>query len=291
MTDPTHGQDGQARLSASESHDTTPVDRRPRTSEDGLGGVGDGRAEASAPVVDEPRQGDTLRAAQIQAVRDVMGVGRQPDDFTERAVADTAAEVVDAVLNAGGLCGHTTRAVYSAGHPLVCTLPAGHTGRWHGDDNGTRWARNEPTPDALDQAEAHGYAKAVANLRGVVQRTGRPFARWAADYLEAVGAGADETVREVVHRCPPPGAGTTPCCGRTPFELGETSKLTADDALVTCSRPLSATQSAQDGLGAERVRDEAPTEPTRIVDGQRWCSRCGQPATGVPREADAETQP
>lgn len=103
--------------------------------------------------------------------------------------------------------------------------------------------------DALDQAEARGYATAVAELRGVVQRTGSPAAQWAAEYLEAVGPGTDETVREVVHRCPLPGAGTTPCCGRTPFELDVTSRLTEDDALVTCSRPLSATQSAQDDGG------------------------------------------
>jgi hypothetical protein len=41
------------------------------------------------------------RAAQIQAVRDVMGWGQQPDTFNERAVADTAAELVDAVHAAG----------------------------------------------------------------------------------------------------------------------------------------------------------------------------------------------
>lgn len=41
---------------------------------------------------------------------------------------------------------------------------------------------------------------------------------------------------EVTHRCPPKGEGTTPCCGRTPFELPETDRLTVDDALVTCTR-------------------------------------------------------
>jgi hypothetical protein len=43
---------------------------------------------------------------------------------------------------------------------------------------------------------------------------------------------------EVVHRTPVPyadgGDGTTRCCGRSPFELPTRSRLTNDDALVTC---------------------------------------------------------
>lgn len=40
--------------------------------------------------------------------------------------------------------------------------------------------------------------------------------------------------REIVHRCPPGGAATMPCCGRTPFEVPATDRLTLDNALVTC---------------------------------------------------------
>lgn len=39
-----------------------------------------------------------------------------------------------------------------------------------------------------------------------------------------------------VHRCPPHGESLTPCCGRTPFELPRTERITVDDLLVTCGR-------------------------------------------------------
>ncbi len=39
---------------------------------------------------------------------------------------------------------------------------------------------------------------------------------------------------EVVHRCPYPGTGVTPCCGRTPFELPLTDRLTLSHEDTTC---------------------------------------------------------
>lgn len=39
--------------------------------------------------------------------------------------------------------------------------------------------------------------------------------------------------QEVVHGCPPPGSGVTPCCGRTPFELPRTDRISTE-APVTC---------------------------------------------------------
>jgi hypothetical protein len=47
---------------------------------------------------------------------------------------------------------------------------------------------------------------------------------------------ADETPQptEVVHACPPDGSGLTPCCGRTPFELPRTDRMTDDPDMVTC---------------------------------------------------------
>lgn len=39
---------------------------------------------------------------------------------------------------------------------------------------------------------------------------------------------------ETTHGCPPRGSGETPCCGRSPFELPSTDRITLDDALVTC---------------------------------------------------------
>lgn len=39
---------------------------------------------------------------------------------------------------------------------------------------------------------------------------------------------------EIVHACPPPGSGRTPCCDLPPFELPRTDRLTVDPTLVTC---------------------------------------------------------
>jgi hypothetical protein len=47
-------------------------------------------------------------------------------------------------------------------------------------------------------------------------------------------SGEHECVTETVHACPPDGAGVTPCCGRTPFELPRTDRMSTDSALVTC---------------------------------------------------------
>jgi hypothetical protein len=43
-----------------------------------------------------------------------------------------------------------------------------------------------------------------------------------------------EAAREVVHACPPHGSGLTACCGRTPFELLRTDRMSGDPAAVTC---------------------------------------------------------
>jgi hypothetical protein len=43
---------------------------------------------------------------------------------------------------------------------------------------------------------------------------------------------------EVTHQCPPDGQGFTPCCGKTPFELPRTDRITLDPSLVTCHSDL-----------------------------------------------------
>lgn len=40
---------------------------------------------------------------------------------------------------------------------------------------------------------------------------------------------------EVVHRGPDGSGAVTPCCGRTPFELPRSDRMTYHDALVTCA--------------------------------------------------------
>ncbi|WP_060887647.1 hypothetical protein [Streptomyces caniscabiei] len=39
---------------------------------------------------------------------------------------------------------------------------------------------------------------------------------------------------ETVHGCPPDGSGVTPCCGRTPFELPRTDRMSTDSTVATC---------------------------------------------------------
>jgi len=46
---------------------------------------------------------------------------------------------------------------------------------------------------------------------------------------------------EVVHGCPPDGSGLTPCCGRTPFELPLTDRISSE-APITCTGPAAAQQ-------------------------------------------------
>lgn len=36
-----------------------------------------------------------------------------------------------------------------------------------------------------------------------------------------------------IHACPPRGSGLMPCCGRTPFDVPESDRMTVD-GLVTC---------------------------------------------------------
>ena len=51
--------------------------------------------------------------------------------------------------------------------------------------------------------------------------------------------GCDDADRQaVVHACPPEGSGIMPCCGRAPFEVPGTDRITAFGPLVTCAGRL-----------------------------------------------------
>lgn len=47
---------------------------------------------------------------------------------------------------------------------------------------------------------------------------------------------------ETVHHCPPEGFFTTPCCGKTPFELPRGDRMTLDPSLVTCTGCLACSE-------------------------------------------------
>lgn len=44
----------------------------------------------------------------------------------------------------------------------------------------------------------------------------------------------DGTEKETIHKCPPLGSGIMPCCGKTPFEVPRTDRMTLDRTQVTC---------------------------------------------------------
>jgi hypothetical protein len=61
-----------------------------------------------------------------------------------------------------------------------------------------------------------------------------------------------------VHAGPPDGSAVTPCCGRSPFELPRSDRMTYELALVTCTTETSAT-------GPASLLSAAPSQPPRVV--------------------------
>lgn len=41
-------------------------------------------------------------------------------------------------------------------------------------------------------------------------------------------------MNEITHQCPPDGSGIMPCCGRTPFEVARTDRMTLEATRVDC---------------------------------------------------------
>jgi hypothetical protein len=109
----------------------------------------------------------------------------------------------------------------------------------------SRWmvARRELILDALERAErVEKAAREVddtlcAGLDSADDDGIWDTPRWVA-FMEAStnlrAALAPAPADEVVHMAPPGNKGVMPCCGRTPFELRATDRLTLDQARVTC---------------------------------------------------------
>lgn len=56
---------------------------------------------------------------------------------------------------------------------------------------------------------------------------------WETDGIQPVWASPTHTC--TVHACPPGESGIMPCCGRTPFEVDPSDRITASPSAVTCS--------------------------------------------------------
>ncbi len=77
------------------------------------------------------------------------------------------------------------------------------------------------------------------------------------------------TTESIVHAEPPDGSGLTRCCGRTPFELPRTDRMTDGITSVTCS-------AVGPWLVDHEVHVFAQTESRRGAltdEGERWMDR------------------
>ncbi len=77
----------------------------------------------------------------------------------------------------------------------------------------------------------------TSELLEALRATGVHLVRESSRAGVSLGDSAGEArSQEIVHRCPAVESGVTQCCGRSPFELPMTDRLTVDDALVTCRK-------------------------------------------------------
>jgi hypothetical protein len=71
---------------------------------------------------------------------------------------------------------------------------------------------------------------------------------------------------EIVHACPPLGPAVTTCCGRTPFDLPRTDRLTNDPAAVTCGAGIpTAAEAQQPAPEQQRARYGAAIRPNMLL--------------------------
>lgn len=71
---------------------------------------------------------------------------------------------------------------------------------------------------------------------------------------------------ETVHASPPDGSGITPCCGRTPFELPRTDRMTQDPQDVTC-QPAVAMPVGRAVSARQYPIDPTPDDDPRFTRG------------------------
>lgn len=83
----------------------------------------------------------------------------------------------------------------------------------------------------------------------------------------------------VVHRCPPGDSGVTPCCGRTPFELPRTDRMTDDPRLVTCRDPGASDSAGPDEALAEGASVSGARVTAPAGDRVTWFDRPDRPVS------------
>lgn len=125
--------------------------------------------------------------------------------------------------------------------------PTSHTWTFEVCYDGDKWHGCGPTYDDSVFGNAHETAREDFQHRAENDKQRRRFRmiratttyvveaeHQAAAVSAGVQPGTEARPRETVHGCPPDGSGLTPCCGRTPFELPRTDRISSE-APITCT--------------------------------------------------------
>lgn len=125
------------------------------------------------------------------------------------------------------------RAAVAAGIiPPPSSDPAWKAAAWgaaNADEESAAEARETETRRRLTQRE---YSAAWHAVEGAAGEEGADPGTVLHAVLDRLGI--DLPPAPPVHACPPDGSGLTPCCGRTPFELPRTDRMTVHLDRVTC---------------------------------------------------------
>jgi len=81
----------------------------------------------------------------------------------------------------------------------------------------------------LEKQFAHWDGQPRGYLRDLIMA--QHYVDW--NYAQALKRISDQ-LDHLTHACPPDGSGVMPCCGKTPFEVPPTDRITQDPNLVTC---------------------------------------------------------
>jgi hypothetical protein len=105
------------------------------------------------------------------------------------------------------------------------------------DEKHPRWSFDELKEEA--ERTIGAFSKQLTALREVwdgIQPS--EYARQLAIYeiMVNVFGPSKDAPKEITHLCPPGGSGIMPCCGKTPFEVPRTDRMTEDKDKVTCNK-------------------------------------------------------
>jgi hypothetical protein len=89
--------------------------------------------------------------------------------------------------------------------------------------------------------------------------------------VDRVAAETPPAETETVHACPPDGSGLTPCCGRTPFELPRTDRISSEADAITCRPSALAQRCVNCGVSIRQVSGTLAAWWVHDPDGHTSC--------------------